>query len=196
MALRNIYLSHQTVHNWVQTFGVELGINLRLARQGKTGKKWHIDSTEIKIEGRTCYFYRCIDKSGNLIDVYLSDTKNQDAEETFFDQCRDQAGFDPDMITTDKETAFYPAMNEVFSERTEHRDVKYKNNRIESDHRGVKLRYRAMKGLKDEFSALRFLGAFEEVRQLFNMRRISRSERRNIIPSKMRQYAEMWSYAN
>jgi len=32
-----------------------------------------------------------------------------------------------------------------------------------------------MKALKDEFRALRFLGAFEEVRQLFNMRRVSRS---------------------
>ena len=53
-----------------------------------------------------------------------------------------------------------------------------------------------MKGLKDEFSALRFLGAFEEVRQLFNIRRIFRSEKRNLIPSKIRQYAEMWSYAN
>ena len=51
MVLLNIYLSHQAVHNQVQTFGVELGINLRMARQGKTGKKWHIDSTEIKIEG-------------------------------------------------------------------------------------------------------------------------------------------------
>lgn len=26
MAMRNIFLSHQTVHNWIQTFGVTLGI--------------------------------------------------------------------------------------------------------------------------------------------------------------------------
>jgi len=44
MAMRNIYLSHQTVHNWVQTFGVGLGIKLRTRRKGKSGKKWHADA--------------------------------------------------------------------------------------------------------------------------------------------------------
>ena len=32
MLMRNIHLSHQTVHNWVQTFGVELGLKLRKGR--------------------------------------------------------------------------------------------------------------------------------------------------------------------
>ncbi len=39
MAMRNIYLCHQTVHNWVQTFGVELGMKLRARRTNKAGKK-------------------------------------------------------------------------------------------------------------------------------------------------------------
>ncbi len=140
MALRGIHLSHQTVHNWAHTFGVELGITLRESRRGTMGKKWHIDSTEIKVQGRRCYFYRCIDKEGNLIDVNLSDVKNQDAAEVFFNQCRDVAGFYPEMLTTDKEPAFYPAKETVFGDRTEHRDVKYKNNRLEQDHRGTKVK--------------------------------------------------------
>ena len=71
MAMRNIHLSHQTVHNWVQTFGVELGIKLRGRRKGKSGKKWHVDATYIKVEGRWCYLYRAIGKEGNLVDVHL-----------------------------------------------------------------------------------------------------------------------------
>jgi transposase-like protein len=39
MAMRGLHLCHQTVHNWIQTFGVELGIKLRERRQGKAGKK-------------------------------------------------------------------------------------------------------------------------------------------------------------
>ena len=39
MAMHNLYLSHQTVHNWIQTFGVELGTRLRAKRKGKSGKK-------------------------------------------------------------------------------------------------------------------------------------------------------------
>ena len=195
MALRNISLSHQTVHNWVQTFGVDIGIQLRENRRGKMGKKWHVDSTEIKVQGRRCYFYRCIDKEGNLVDVYLSDTKNQDAAEEFFTQCQDLFGGDPDMITTDKEPALYPALAEVFGDRSEHRDVKFMNNRIEQDHRGVKSRVRVMKGFKDEFHALRFLGAFEEIRQLFNRKKLTRADRREIIPSKNQQYYDLWKTA-
>ena len=64
MAMRGFYLSHQTVHNWVQTFGVELGLKLRARRRGKCGKKWHVDCTYLRIEGRWCYFYRAIEKLG------------------------------------------------------------------------------------------------------------------------------------
>ena len=38
MAMRGFYLSHQTVHNWVQTFGIDLGLKLRKRRHGKSGK--------------------------------------------------------------------------------------------------------------------------------------------------------------
>jgi len=40
MALRGFHLSHQTIHSWSQTFGVDLGMKLRAKRQGKCGEKW------------------------------------------------------------------------------------------------------------------------------------------------------------
>ena len=39
MSIRGISLSHQTVHNWTQFFGVELGLKLRANRKGKSDKK-------------------------------------------------------------------------------------------------------------------------------------------------------------
>lgn len=84
MEIRGFHLCHQTVHNWVQTFGVELGLKLRGRHKGKAGKKWHVDATYLKIEGRWCYLYRAIDKEGNLVDVYLSDVRDQAAAEAFF----------------------------------------------------------------------------------------------------------------
>ena len=51
MAIRGLYLSHQTVHNWVQTFGVEIGMKLRTRRKGQSGNKWHTDATYVKIAG-------------------------------------------------------------------------------------------------------------------------------------------------
>ena len=124
MAMRNIHISHQTVHNWAHTVGVELGLKLRARRKGKAGKKWHADATYIRVEGRWCYLYRAIDKEGYLVDVYLSDVRDQAAAETFFKQAIATTGVVPEQLTTDKETALYPAINNVFGERTQHRDSK------------------------------------------------------------------------
>jgi transposase-like protein len=38
MIMRGYHLSHQTIHNWVQTFGVDLGLKLRQRRYGNSGK--------------------------------------------------------------------------------------------------------------------------------------------------------------
>ena len=44
------------------------------------------------------------------------------------------------------------------------RQVKYLNNIVEQDHRGIKGRYRSMRGFKAFGSADRFCRAFDEVR--------------------------------
>ena len=188
MAIRGIKLSHQTIHNWSQTFGIELGLKLREARKGKSGKKWHVDATYLKIAGRHCYLYRAIDKQGNLVDVYLSDVRDQQAAENFFNQAHETSGVTPSQITTDKEKALYPAIKNVFSDNTKHRDCKYKNNCLEQDHRGIKSRYKVMKGFKDMLCALVFCTAFEEIRQLFRMAHKTRAEKRSIIASKFQQF--------
>ena len=106
---------------------VELGLKLREARKGTSGKKWHVDATYLKIEGRWCYLYRAIDKDGNLVDVYLSDVRDQQASENFFNQANKTSGVIPSQITTDKEKALYPAIKNVFGDATKYRDCKYKN---------------------------------------------------------------------
>ena len=191
MAMRGFCLSHQTIHNWSQTFGVELGIKLRKIRYGAAGLKWNVDATYIRVEGRWCYLYRAIDKEGNLIDVYLSDVRDQDAAENFFLQAETTTGITPDQITTDKEPALYPAMDNVFGNCTKHRDSKYMNNRIESDHRVTKSRINITKGFKDIFSALNFCTVFEEVRQYFRMKNKSRAERRKLISSKIHNFRKL-----
>ena len=190
--MRGIHLSHQTVYNWVHVFGVELGIKLRNRRHGKCGKKWHVDATYIKIEGRWCYLYRAIDKEGNLVDVYLSDVRDQKAAENFFKQAHKTSGVTPSQITTDKEHALKPAINNVFDGKVKHRDSKYKNNILEQNHRGIKSRYKPMKGFKSPFRALVFCTAFEEIQQHFRMKDKTRSERHRILLSKIRSFNELF----
>ena len=188
MSLRGIFLSHQTVHNWVQTFGVALGLQLRKARHGHAGKKWHVDATYVKISGNWCYLYRAIDKQGELVDIYLSDTRDQAAAERFFAQAINTAGIIPDQITTDKEPALYSAIANTFPKKTKHRDSKYMNNMIEQNHRGIKSRYKVMKGFKNIFCALIFCTAFEEIKQLFARKNKTRAAKRRILTSKIQTF--------
>jgi len=96
MVMRGFHLSHQTVHNWVQIFGVELGMKLRNSRKGKAGKKWNADATYVCIKGHWCYLYRAIDKNGELVDVYLSDVRDQAAAEAFFKQAQNTTSVTPE----------------------------------------------------------------------------------------------------
>jgi len=178
MTTRGNFISHQTVHNWVLIFGAECGKLLRTFRRNKNrSKKWHVDHCTLKIKGEYYYFYRCFDKNGDLIDVILSDSKDQDVAEQFFDQCTDTAGYEPSMIATDKEPAQAIGRAKVFQNRVEHRVSKYKNNRLESRHRQPRSRIRPMKNFKDPISTLIFLHSYEELDQLFRCRCINRSKK-------------------
>jgi len=104
----------------------------------------------------------------------------------FFKQAQKTTGITPKQITTDKEPALYPAIENVFGESTKHRDVKYLNNVLEQNHRGIKSRYKVMKGFKDSWCAMIFYTAFEEIRQFFRMKNKTRCERRKIIVPRIR----------
>ena len=191
MVMRNIYLSHQTVSNWVQRFGVDIGIKMRKRRYKQCSDRWHADATYIKVEGRWCYLYRAIDKEGNLIDVYLSDVRDQAAAEAFFTQSAKTSGIYPDIITTDKEPALYPAIENTFGDYTDHRDNKFMNNRLEQDHRGPKSRINVMKGFKSIFNAQIFCTAFEEIRQFFCMKNKTRGEKLRLFASKFQEFNKL-----
>ena len=193
MLMRGFNISHQTVHNWVQQFGANLGIKLRKRRYKQCADRWHVDATYIRVEGRWSYLYRAIDKEGNLVDVYLSDVRDTKAAESFFRQAAKCCGVYPYMITTDKEPALYNAIEDTFGDYTDHRDNKFMNNRLEQDHRGIKSRLNPMKGFKNIFHALIFCTVFEEIRQFFRMKNNTRAEKRGLFAPKFQELSEIFS---
>ncbi len=95
MMLRGLSICHETIRTWVQTCGVDVGLKIRKKRWKNVGKKWHMDITYLFLENRWCYLYRAIDKTGNLIDVYLSDERNTNAATKFFKRCHETTGLIP-----------------------------------------------------------------------------------------------------
>ena len=100
---------------------------------------WHVD--DVKVAGAWCYLYRAID--GTLVDVYLSETR--DIAKAFLRSAKSVTQVEPEQVTTDGHTS-YPNAEELGNDV---RTSQYKNNVIEQDHRGIKGRYRPMRGLQE-----------------------------------------------
>lgn len=164
LLLRGLVFSHEAIRDWEAKLAPLLTEALRQRRHGKIGRSWYVDETYLKVAGQWQYLYRAIDSDGNLVDVFLSATRDQAAAEAFFRSAVAVIGIIPKTITTDKHAGYPPAMDEVFGDAVEHRTSKYKNNHLEQDHRGVKGRTRPMRGFKSPVSASRFCRTHDEVR--------------------------------
>lgn len=164
LLLRGLVFSHEAVREWEAKLAPLLTNALRHRRRGTAGRSWYVDETYLKVGGRWCYLYRAIDSDGALVDVYLSEHRDQVAAERFFRSAVEVTGRTPDTITTDKHAGYPPAIAEVFGNAIEHRTSKFKNNHLEQDHRGVKGRTRPMRGFQQLNNAHRFCRAHDEVR--------------------------------
>ena len=98
-------------------------------------------------KGKWCYFYRAIDREGNLVDSMLSATRDMDAAQRFFRGAQSMINKAPKKVTTDGHDSYPRAIRETLGPNVEHRCSAYLNRRIERDHRAVKQRYSRCWGL-------------------------------------------------
>ena len=123
------------------------------------------------MSGRWCYLYRAIDRDGQLVDSMLSAKRDMSVAQRFFQSAKAVAGQSPEQVTTDGHHSYPRAIAEVLGKQVKHRCSRYKNNRIEQDHRGIKQCYDPMLGFKSFRSAKRFCRCFDELRSYFRPRR-------------------------
>ena len=76
----------------------------------------------------------------------------------------------PDRVTTDGHDSYPRAIRTELGKKVRHRTSRYLNNRLEQDHRGIKGRYRPMRGFKCPRSAARFCRAYDELRDFLRPR--------------------------
>ena len=169
--VRGIVFSHEVVRDWEAKLAPILADELRRKRRGKVGQSWYVDETYVKVQGRWCYLYRAIDRSGNLVDVILSERRDLEAAKAFFRSAKAATGVTPDRVTTDGHDAYPGAIRSELGGAVRHRTSAYLNNRLEQDHRGIKGRYRPMRGFKSVPAAGRFCRAYDELRSFLRARR-------------------------
>jgi putative transposase len=187
---RGLVFSHEAVRDWEGRFAPLLADRLRTKRRGHGGMKWHADETYLRVDGRWCYLYRAIDRAGNLIEALLSEKRDMAAAQRCFTQALDVAGHAPEQVTTDGHDAYPRAIRETLGPEVHHRTSRYKNNRIEQDHRGIKQRYYPMRGFGSFASAARFCPAFEEQRQYFRAQ--ARSGEAVPLAARRHRFQDRW----
>jgi len=171
---RGFVFTHETVRDWEARFAPLIADRLRGRRHGQAGTSWYVDETYLRVGGKWCYLYRAIDHDGNLVDSRLSEKRDMEAAQKFFEQAVVVVGHAPETVTTDGHRSYPRAIRETVGSEVKHRTNKYLNNRLEQDHRGIKQRYYPMCGFGTVEAAARFCCAFDELRNYFRLRRTTR----------------------
>jgi putative transposase len=137
---RGFVFTHEAVRDWEARFASLLADQLRSKRHGCAGSVWHVDETYVKVQGKWCYFYRAIDRNGNLVDSMLSQKRDMDAAQRFFQQALETVGHAPSQVTTDGHGSYPRAIRETLGGEVLHQWSHSLNNIVEQDHRGIKQR--------------------------------------------------------
>lgn len=71
MAERGIIVDYSTLRRWVIRL-VPLFDKAFLKHKRRTGRRWRMDETYIKVKGQWKYMYRAVDTAGQTIDFLLT----------------------------------------------------------------------------------------------------------------------------
>src|SRR5918995_412716 len=102
-------------------------------------------------------------KLAPLLAEGLRKRRDMAAAKAFLRSARSVTQVEPEQVTTDGHTSYPKAIAEELGTDVDHRTSQYKNNVMEQDHRGIKGRYRSMRGFKNFDAAHRFCRAFDEL---------------------------------
>jgi len=171
MAERGLTVDHTTIWRCVERYGPEIHRRLH-GHMKRKSPTWHMDETFVRIAGRWLYLFRAVDGHGQTVDFYLSETRNREAAKRFLKTALANPDNRPPSVFARDGLRSYPAaIRELQGEGLLHRSFRhrtrrYANNRIESDHRSVKRRLRAMQGPRTVPTARRLLKGIEAVHMI------------------------------
>jgi IS6 family transposase len=163
---RGVSVAHTTIFRWIKAYAAELEKRIRPHLRMSNGS-WRVDETYVKIKRRWTYLYRAVDSQGQTIDFLLSAKRDAEAAKRFFRKALGQPHIvNPRTITIDKNAAYPKAAAKMKADgelwwRSRLRQVKYLNNILEQDHRGIKRLTGPGLGFGSFWTGRRTLAGFE-----------------------------------
>jgi len=170
---RGIDICHETVRLWWNRFGPLFAADIRRQRvnamRGFRQWRWHLDEVYVKINGETHYLWRAVDHEGEILESYVTKTRDKKAALTFMRKALKRHG-KAETIVTDGLRSYPAAMRELGNE--DRREVgRYLNNRAENSHLPFRRRERAMLRFRQMKSLQKFASVHASISNHFQSQR-------------------------
>ena len=173
LAERGIDICHETVRLWWNRFGPMFAADIRRQRvsrmRGFRQWKWHLDEVYVKINGEMRYLWRVVDQEGEVLESYVTKTRDKAAALRFMKKALKRHG-SPEAITTDGLRSYRAAMSELGCEQKQEVG-RWANNRVENSHLPFRRRERAMLTFRQMKSLQKFASVHANVHNHLNLQR-------------------------
>src|SRR5688572_27441821 len=131
--------------------------------------QWHLDEMFVKINGETHHLWRAIDHEGEVLDAYVTQSRDRHAALRFLRKTM-KSQRQPEAIVTDRLRSYAAALK-VIGLELPHRTGRWLNNRIESSHQPVRRRERAMHRFRSVRTLRNFVAVHSSLYNHFNLER-------------------------
>ena len=169
---RGVDVSHETVRYWWHRFGPMFAAEIRKRRiQGMKSSRWrwHLDEIFVKINGRTHYLWRAVNHEGEVLESFVTKSRNKKAALKFLKKAMRKHGR-AEVLVTDKLRSYGAALKEIGAlDRQE--TGRWLNNRVENSHLPFRRRERAMLRFRRMRSLQKFAAVHSSVHNHFNQER-------------------------
>ena len=170
---RGIDISHETVRYWWNRFGPMFAAEIRRKRvkqmRSYSNWQWHLDEVFVKINGETHYLWRAVDHEGEVLEIFVTKTRDRKAALKFIRKSMKRYG-NPHVIVTDKLRSYGAAMK-VIGNAPKQETGLWLNNRAEKSHLPFRRRERAMQRFRYMRSLQKFAALHASVCNHFNQER-------------------------
>jgi putative transposase len=170
---RGIDITHETVRFWWNRFGrifaAEIRRNRVQAMRAFRHRRWHLDEVFVKINGIRHYLWRAVDHEGEVLESYVTKTRDRKAALKFLRKSLRRHG-PPETIVTDGLASYGAALKDLTG--SDERIIgRWLNNRAENSHLPFRRRERAMLRFRQMRSLQKFAAIHGSVHNHFNQER-------------------------
>lgn len=99
---RGIEVSHETSRFWWRRFGPLFAVGIRRKRANgmrSSRWRWHLDEGIVRISGLRHYLWRAVDREGEVLEAFVSGTKDKSAAHRFLKKLMRRHGRAEEIVT-------------------------------------------------------------------------------------------------